>query len=160
MRHDQLFKAVLEPLLQDFLELFFPAVAARLDFETLRFVDKEVFANVPEGDVREADVVARLETREGAPEIILVHVEVQARPETEFPRRMFEYYALLRLHHRLPVFPVVLYLRGGPASAVEEYKESFSGRSSSASATGAWRWHVCTRKSMLERARSERHWQR
>jgi len=127
MRHDQLFKAVLEPLLQDFLELFFPAVAARLDFETLRFVDKEVFANVPEGDVREADVVARLETREGAPEIILVHVEVQARPETEFPRRMFEYYALLRLHHRLPVFPVVLYLRGGPASAVEEYKEELFG---------------------------------
>jgi len=127
MRHDQLFKAVLERLLQSFLELFFPEVAARLDFETLRFVDKEVFANVPEGEVREADVVARLETREGAPEIVLVHVEVQARPETEFARRMFEYYALLRLHHRLPVFPVVLYLRGGPASAVEEYQEELFG---------------------------------
>jgi len=34
MGHDQLFKAVLERLFQGFLELFFPEVAARLDFET------------------------------------------------------------------------------------------------------------------------------
>jgi len=106
----------------------FSEVAARLDFETLRFIDKEVFANVPEGEVREADVVARLETREGEPEIILVHVEVQARWQTDFARRMFEYYALLRLHHRLPVFPIVLYLRGGPGSTVEEYQEELFGQ--------------------------------
>ncbi|MGH9389539.1 MAG: Rpn family recombination-promoting nuclease/putative transposase, partial [Vicinamibacteria bacterium] len=128
MGHDQLFKAVLERLLQGFLELFFPEFAARCDFETLRFVDKEVFANVPEGEVREADVVARLETREGEPEIVLVHIEVQARPEADFARRMFEYYALLRIHHRLPVFPVVLYLRGGPASTVAEYREDLFGQ--------------------------------
>ena len=69
MGHDQLFKTVLEGLLQGFLELFFPEVAARLDFETMRFIDKEVFANVPKGEVREADVVARLETLEGEPEM-------------------------------------------------------------------------------------------
>jgi predicted transposase/invertase (TIGR01784 family) len=128
MGHDQLFKAVLERLLRDFLELFFPEVAARLDFETLRLHDKEVFANVPAGEVREADVVAQLQTRDGEPEIILVHVEVQARAETDFARRMFEYYALLRLHHRLPVFPIVLYLRGGPESSVEEYREELFGK--------------------------------
>jgi len=41
---------------------------------------------------------------------------------------MFEYYALLRLHHRLPVFPIVLYLRGGPGSTVEEYQEELFGQ--------------------------------
>lgn len=128
MGHDQLFKTVLEGLLQSFLELFFPEVAARLDFETLRFLDKEVFANVPEGDVREADVVARLQTREGEPEILLVHVEIQARSETEFARRMFEYYAVLRIHYRLPVLPIVLYLRGGPESTVAEYTEVLFGQ--------------------------------
>jgi predicted transposase/invertase (TIGR01784 family) len=128
MGHDQLFKAVLESLLQGFLELFFPEVAARLDFETLRFVDKEVFANVPEGEKREADVVARLETRDGEPEIVLVHVEVQARPETDFARRMFEYYAVLRIHYGLPVLPIVLYLRRGPDSTVEEYVEELFGQ--------------------------------
>jgi predicted transposase/invertase (TIGR01784 family) len=127
MGHDQLFKAVLETLLQGFLELFFPEVAARFDFETLQFADKEVFANVPEGVVREADVVARLATRNGEPEIVLVHVEVQASPESDFARRMFEYYALLRMHHHVPVFPVVLYLRGGPDTTIEEYREELFG---------------------------------
>ncbi len=128
MGHDQLFKTVLERLLQGFLELFFPEVAARLDFQTLRFHDKEVFANAPVGAVREADVVAQLQTREGEPEIVLIHVEVQARAETDFARRMFEYYALLRLRHRLPVFPIVLYLRGGGESTVEEYQEELFGQ--------------------------------
>ncbi len=128
MGYDQLFKTILEELLQDFLELFFPEAAARLDFRTLRFVDKEVFVNVPEGEVRRADLVARLETRYGEPKLILVHVEVQAKPENAFPRRMFEYYALLRLQHQLPVFPIVLYLRRGSHARVEEYRESLFGR--------------------------------
>jgi len=126
--HDQLFKTILEGLLRDFLELFFPEAAARLDFETLRFLGKEVFANVPEGEVREADVVARLETRDGERELVLVHVEVQFEPKSDFPRRMFEYYAVLRLHYRLPVFPIVLYLRGGPHSKLAEYREDLFGQ--------------------------------
>jgi hypothetical protein len=39
--------------------------------------------------------------------------EVQAEHRSDFARRMFEYYAVLRLHYRLPVFPIVLYLRSG-----------------------------------------------
>ncbi len=124
MGYDQLFKTILERLLRDFLELFFPETAARLDFETLRFVDKEVFANVPEGKVREADVVAKFQTHEGNPELVLVHIEVQTEPESDFPRRMFEYYAVLRLHYGIPVFPVVVYLRRGPSARLAEYRES------------------------------------
>jgi hypothetical protein len=122
--YDQLFKTILEALLQDFLELFFPEAAARLDFQSLRFVDKEVFANVPEGEVRQADIVARLETRDGEPELVLVHIEVQWEPKSDFPRRMFQYYSVLRLHYGIPVFPIALYLRGGPPSPLAEYRES------------------------------------
>jgi hypothetical protein len=122
--YDQLFKTILERFLQDFLELFFPEVAARLDFQTLRFVDKEVFANVPDGTVREADIVAKLNTREGHPELVLVHIEVQTDPESDFPRRMFEYYSVLRLHYRIPVLPIAVYLRHGPDSRLAEYRES------------------------------------
>jgi hypothetical protein len=122
--YDQLFKTILERLLRDFLELFFPEAAARLDFQTLRFLDKEVFANVPDGTVREADIVAHLHTREGEPELVLVHIEVQTEPKGDFPRRMFEYYSVLRLRYRVPVFPVVVYLRHGPSSRIAEYRES------------------------------------
>ncbi len=127
MGYDQLFKTILERLLRDFLELFFSEVADRLDFQSLSFVDKEVFANVPEGAVREADIVAKLHTHEGEPELVLVHIEVQTEPRSDFPRRMFEYYSVLRLHYGIPVFPVVVYLRQGPSSRLAEYRESLFG---------------------------------
>ncbi len=127
MGQDQLL-TILKELLQDFLELFFPDSAARFDFENLRFVDKEVFANVPEGKVRQADVVARLETRDGEPGLVLVHVEVETDAKGDFPRRMFEYYSLLRLHYGLPVFPIALYLHRGPSSKVTEYREALFGQ--------------------------------
>jgi len=128
LHSERSYKTILEGLLRDFLELFFPDEAARLDFDTLRFLGKEVFANVPEGEVREADVVARLETKDGEPELVLIHVEVQAEHRGDFPRRMFEYYAVLRLHYHLPVFPIVLYLQAGPHGRLAEYREELFGR--------------------------------
>jgi hypothetical protein len=125
---DQLFKTILEGMLQDFLELFFPEAAARLDFETLRLLGKEVFANVPEGEVREADVVAQIETLDKKPELVLIHVEVQAEHRRDFARRMFQYYSILRLHYRLPVFPIVVHLRGGMSSRLAEYREELFGQ--------------------------------
>ena len=128
MGHDQLFKMVLEKFLGEFLELFFPAVAQRLDFGTVEFLDKELPLDFPKGTTREADVVARLETHKGEPEIVLVHVEVQSRPEKDFGRRMFEYSILLWLRHRVPIFPVALYLQGGKGLTDEEYEQSLFGR--------------------------------
>ena len=53
MRHDQLFKKLLEKFLRDFLELFFPDVAARLDFGIVQFLDKELPMDFPRGTTRE-----------------------------------------------------------------------------------------------------------
>ena len=128
MDHDQLFKKVLQEQLQGFIELFFPEVAARLDFRSLSFLDKEIFTDFPEGSRRELDVVAEINTDDGSPELILVHIEVQARPEKELAERMFEYYVLLRRRYQVPVFPVVVYLRGGTGSIEEVYRETLFGR--------------------------------
>jgi hypothetical protein len=40
---------------------------------------------------------------------------------------MFNYYAVLRLHYDLPVFPIVLYLAGGPDARLGEYRERLFG---------------------------------
>jgi predicted transposase/invertase (TIGR01784 family) len=111
--HDQLFKAFLQAFLQDFLQLFYPEVAEQLDFGTLGFLDKELFTDFPEGAPREVDIIAKIRTLEGSQEIILIHVEVQARKGGEFEKRMFQYYAMLWLRHRVPILPIVIYLRGG-----------------------------------------------
>ncbi len=75
------------------------------------FLDKELPIDFPRGTTREVDVVARQETHQGAPEIVLVHVEVQSRPEKDFARRMSEYSALLT-----GALPVSLCQRGAGAS--------------------------------------------
>ncbi len=125
MGHDQLFKEVLRAFLREFLELFFPDVAARLDFDSLRFPNKELFKGFPDGRLREPDVVAEMRSRDGEPEIVLVHVELQADTRAGFGERMFEYYALLWLQFGAPVFPIVLYLKGGSRKGIDilEYRQ-------------------------------------
>ncbi len=129
MGHDQRFKEFLQLFLRDFLKLFYPEVEERLDFETLELIDKELFTDFPEGSPREADVVAKLRNREGNPEIVLIHVEIQSRSERDFEVRMFGYYAMLWLRYQLPVFPIVVYLRGGKKGlTTEEYRTTLFGQ--------------------------------
>ncbi len=120
MGHDQFFKDFFRAFFRDFLELFYPVISARLDFGTLRFLEQELFTDFPEGSLREADVVAELETRDGVEELVVVHIEAQLRWERNFGERMFQYYALLWLRYRKPILPIVVYLRGGRDGSGEE----------------------------------------
>ena len=125
MDHDQLFKAVLQAYFQDFLQLFFPDLEEHLDFGTLHFPDKELFTNLPKGSRREVDIVAQCKTYEQVPEIVLVHIEIEADWGRAFAERMYEYHSMLWLLHRAPIFPIVVYLRGGQEGITkEEYRLS------------------------------------
>ena len=90
MPHDQLFKELLQAFFQEFMELFFPQVAAHLDFDRVTFLDKETFTDLPKGKKREADLVARVYTLDGRPEIILTHIEVEARRRGNFGERLVQ----------------------------------------------------------------------
>ena len=124
------YKGILRRFFRDFLELFFPEFAGRLDFESLEFQDKELFKGFPDGRRREPDVVARIRTWEGSPELVVVHIEAQATTKPDFGRRMFEYYALLWLSFDAPVFPIVLYVREGGPTGLETriYRHQLFGR--------------------------------
>ena len=70
-------------------------------------------------------MVAKLRTGDGNPELVLIHIEIQLRPQRDVNERMFEYYSLLRLRYKLPIFPIVVYLRRGRKGlATEEYRET------------------------------------
>jgi len=60
--HDRLFKEFLHRFLPQFMQLFFPEQAARLDFSTVRFADKEIVINFPEQELRITDIVAEVQT--------------------------------------------------------------------------------------------------
>src|SRR4051794_35121014 len=123
MDHDQIFKELLRTFFREFMELFFPSVAARLDFDRVTFLDKETFTDLPQGKQREADVVAQVYTLDGQPEIILTHIEVEARRRSELPERMHEYYKMLGLRHRVPIYPIVIYLAPGAGGLTAEQHE-------------------------------------
>jgi hypothetical protein len=48
--HDRLFKELLTTFFWEFLDLFFPDVAAYTDRASLEFLDKEVFTDITEGE--------------------------------------------------------------------------------------------------------------
>jgi hypothetical protein len=126
---DQLFKDFLKEFFPEFFTLFFPVEADMLNLENIKFLDKEVFTDFPEGDNRDADLVAEVQTKTGEPEIVYIHIEVQSKRRPNFPFRMWQYYNLLRLRHGKPVFPLVIYLTGGSGGLVEEeYEEIVLGR--------------------------------
>ena len=128
MKHDQLWKEVLLTFLREFLELFFPVVAECIDFNGIVPLDKEVFTDTPDGELREPDLVVQVRTKDGDTEFILIHVEVQAERRSDMPFRMWEYYSLLRMRKKAPVFPVVLYLAPGAGGITEEeYAERLFG---------------------------------
>lgn len=88
LRHDQLLKQLLREFFAEFLDLFFPDVAQSLDFSRVDFLDKEAFTDLPEGSRREMDLVARTRRLDGQPEVILIHLELQARRTRDFPYRL------------------------------------------------------------------------
>ena len=108
--HDRLFKEFLQRFLPDFLWIFFPAEAERLNFDTLQFLDKELIINFAGQELRITDIVAEVATWEGIAETIIIHLEVEGRDKVALPQRMSEYYALLRIFRRKPVLPLALVL--------------------------------------------------
>jgi hypothetical protein len=129
--HDQLFKELLHTFFPEFLTLFFPHIAAQLDLttpEAVTFLDRELFTDLPRGEQREPDVVAQVQRRDGTPQAVLIHVEVESRRRGEFPARMYDYHCLLRWRRRLHVLPIVLYLAPGAGGLTrEQYQEEVLG---------------------------------
>ena len=113
MGHDQFFKDFFRTFFRDFLELFYPDISAELDFGTVRFADKEVFTDFPDGSMRTADVVAELQTSDGVDKLVLVHIEVEFKWGSDFGARMYEYYTLLRQRYRKPIMLTSTFGCGG-----------------------------------------------
>jgi hypothetical protein len=121
--HDPRFKKLLQEFFAEFFWLFFPTWAARFDFDSVAWLDKEIVSDSLEGASRFVDVVAKLTTLEPVPDpdgrsadswLALVHVEIEAADKVApLRQRMFHYYEPLRRRHGLPVLPIGLYLRVG-----------------------------------------------
>ena len=111
--HDRLFKELLTTFFWEFIQLFFPEVAAYLDAEHLTFLDKEVFTDVTIGAKYETDMLVQAKFQ-GKDAYFLVHLEHQAQEQAGFDKRMFRYFARLYEKYDLPIYPIVLFSYEAP----------------------------------------------
>ena len=81
MDHDRLFKELLTNFFVEFIDLFFPSVAAELNRDSVHFLDKEIFTDVASGERHEVDLLAKVRLQ-GRDAFILIHVENQASPQS------------------------------------------------------------------------------
>jgi len=125
MKHDRLFKRLIEVFLAEFLLLLAPAAARRLRLGEPVFLDKEQCTDWPDGEWREVDLLARVPVK-GSEESLLVHVEIEARARPGMGRRLWGYFMQIRQRHHLLVLPILINLRGGPAGVgLEILEEGF-----------------------------------
>ncbi len=126
--HDRIFKELLSNFFAEFVELFLPDVAAYLDQASFEFLDKEVFTDVTAGEKREVDLVVKARFR-GEEAFFLVHVENQAAAQSDFPKRMFTYFARLHEKYNVPVYPVALFSYDAPQRPEpKRYQVAFPGK--------------------------------
>jgi hypothetical protein len=112
-QHDLVLKTVFRRFFGDLVEIVEPGFAARVDLTSVEFLETETFSDFPEGTRRQADLVARLTSRDGEGRIVLVQTEIEGRFRSAMDERGFYYYLYLRGKYRLPVLLVVVFLQGG-----------------------------------------------
>ena len=91
---DSPWKTILRLYFQESIEFFFPKIAQQIDWQhPPEFLDKE-FQQIA-GDAaigkRYADQLVKVHRKRGKPLFLLLHLEVQAHKEKNFPERMFIY---------------------------------------------------------------------
>jgi hypothetical protein len=103
---DSPWKEALDRFFKDFIEFFFPAIYADIDWDRgYEVLDKELEQIVREGEMgkRLADKLFKVWRKDGEEAWVLIHVEVQAKPDAGFPERMYVYNYRVFDRYRKPV---------------------------------------------------------
>ncbi len=110
--YDSPWKNVLRYFLQAFMELCFADVAQAIDWtKEYAFLDKELQAISRQQEIgqRIADALCKVWLKNGAEIWLLLHIEIQAREEDNFPERMYIYhYRIFDRYHKSPISIAVL----------------------------------------------------
>lgn len=106
--HDRMFKELLMTFFVEFVWVFLPEIAPHLEPDSIEFLDKEIFSDLVGGERREVDLIVKARFR-GQDAFFIIHIENQASPQSDFPARLFFYFARLHEKYRLPVFPVAIF---------------------------------------------------
>ena len=124
LNHDQMFKRLIKTFFKEFIELFIPEAAERIDFTHLKFLDKELYTDIISGEKHLLDLVVETKLK-GEDSLILVHIEPQSYKQKEFAKRMFKYFSLLHQKFNKPIFPIALFTYRGKRAERDRYQIEF-----------------------------------
>ncbi|OLP18687.1 hypothetical protein BST81_09190 [Leptolyngbya sp. 'hensonii'] len=91
---DSPWKEILRHYFPEAIAFFFPSLHPLIDWQQpVEFLDKEFQQIAPDSETgkRYADLLVKVWRNNGPALFLLLHVEVQAQPEANFPERMFVY---------------------------------------------------------------------
>lgn len=91
---DSPWKDAIEEFFQEFMEFFFPAAHAQINWDReVSFLEQELRKVMPDSEVpkRLVDKLIQVGCRDGGNQWVYVHVEVQSDRRTGFAERMFSY---------------------------------------------------------------------
>jgi Domain of unknown function (DUF4351) len=109
---DSPWKDIIRQYFSEAITFFFPATAALIDWSRpIEFLDKEFQQIAPDAEIgkRYADYLVKVWRKQGNPVILLLHLEIQARPEAIFPERLFIYnFRIFDLYHHPAISLAIL----------------------------------------------------
>ena len=130
-RDDTLWKGILEDLFDDFLRFVYPSADDIFDMARgFEFLDKEledIFPQTDEENIRYVDKLVKVWLKDGTEEWILIHIEVQGKPDKIFPERMYVYNYRLRDKFNRKITAWAILADRNKKFLPTHYKESYLG---------------------------------
>ncbi|WP_338441310.1 hypothetical protein VZG28_11055 [Synechococcus elongatus IITB4] len=127
---DSPWKELIEAFFPEFIRFFLPVADLEIDWERgYEFLDKELQQITADAEVgrRYADKLVKAWTTAGQETWLLVHVEVQGAPESDFAERMFVYRYRIRDRFRRPIASVAILADENPNWRPQSFEESLWG---------------------------------
>ncbi|MCS6833685.1 MAG: hypothetical protein NZ521_08925, partial [Flammeovirgaceae bacterium] len=122
--YDSLWKGAIEDFSEAFFNYFYSPLASMIDFERLKFLNKELpnlFVEM-EGDGR-ADLIVEAPLKNGEKVCFIFHIEIQGYHDTTFPFRMFRYYYRLMDYYGENIISLAIFTDEDPKFYPTCYKK-------------------------------------
>ncbi len=128
--YDSPWKEAISSCLPEFIAFHFPDVHAQIDWtKPVDFLEQELLSVSHDHGPQSSfvDKLVGVTRIDGQPEWVVIHIEIQSQPQSEFAERMFLYHARLYERHRQPIASLALLADERPDWRPESFRYAVFG---------------------------------